>query len=68
MPPWFLKNREKSPPWAAIAIEQELGQGAMGVVYLGIDPKINRQVAIKTLPYQNIEPNLLSSVKERFFS
>ncbi|MFZ3127352.1 MAG: serine/threonine-protein kinase [Rhodoferax sp.] len=30
-------------------IEKELGQGAMGVVYRGRDPKIGRVVAIKTL-------------------
>ena len=30
-------------------IEKELGKGAMGVVYLGRDPKINRVVAIKTM-------------------
>ena len=30
-------------------VEKELGKGAMGVVYLGRDPKINRVVAIKTM-------------------
>jgi serine/threonine-protein kinase len=30
-------------------IEQPIGQGAMATVYLGRDPKINRQVAIKTI-------------------
>jgi len=30
-------------------IERELGKGAMGVVYLGRDPKINRVVAIKAI-------------------
>ena len=62
-----LEKPGEKPTLGRYRIEQELGQGAMGVVYLGIDPKINRQVAIKILPYQNIEPNLLGSVKERFF-
>jgi len=30
-------------------VEKELGKGAMGVVYLGRDPKIGRVVAIKTM-------------------
>jgi len=30
-------------------IERRIGRGAMGMVYLGVDPKINRTVAIKTL-------------------
>lgn len=30
-------------------IERELGRGAMGVVYLARDPKINRQLAIKAI-------------------
>jgi serine/threonine-protein kinase len=46
---------------------EELGHGAMGTVYLGRDPKINRDVALKTLLYEDVEPEELDAVKERFF-
>ena len=59
-------GREK-PTLGRYRIERELGQGAMGTVYLGIDPKINRQVAIKTLEYAKLEPGELKKTKERFF-
>lgn len=49
-------------------VEKELGKGAMGVVYLGRDPKINRVVAIKTLALsQEFEADELDQVKARFF-
>ncbi len=48
-------------------IERELGRGAMGVVYLGHDPKISRRVAIKTLNYKQFNAGQLKSLKERFF-
>ncbi len=49
-------------------IEKELGKGAMGVVYLGKDPKIGRIVAIKTLALaQEFEADELEEVKARFF-
>ena len=48
-------------------IEKELGRGAMGVVYLGKDPKINRRVAIKTLDYSQLSKNEIKTIKSRFF-
>jgi serine/threonine-protein kinase len=56
-----------NPVLGRYEIERELGRGAMGVVYLGRDPKISRRVAIKTLNYAQFEPAQLSAVKNRFF-
>ena len=49
-------------------VEKELGKGAMGVVYLGKDPKIGRVVAIKTMALaQEFAADELEEIKERFF-
>jgi eukaryotic-like serine/threonine-protein kinase len=49
-------------------IERELGKGAMGVVYLGRDPKINRVVAIKAIPLaEEFEEDDLAEARARFF-
>lgn len=49
-------------------IEKELGRGAMGVVYMGKDPKIGRVVAIKTMALSNeFEGAELVNARERFF-
>lgn len=55
------------PTLGRYEIEREIGRGAMGVVYLGKDPKIARTVAIKTLSYQAFDPAELSDLKSRFF-
>lgn len=49
-------------------IERELGKGAMGTVYLGRDPKINRVVAIKAIPLaEEFEEDDLAEARARFF-
>ncbi|AFV00999.1 serine/threonine-protein kinase [Simiduia agarivorans] len=48
-------------------IQRELGRGAMGIVYLGRDPKIARMVAIKTLQYKQFDASQLPELKARFF-
>lgn len=56
------------PTLGRYEIEKELGRGAMGVVYLGRDPKINRMVAIKTMMLEEgSDGESTKSVKERFF-
>ncbi len=58
----------QKPMLGRYQVEKELGKGAMGVVYLGRDPKINRTVAIKTMALsQEFEADELDEVKERFF-
>ncbi|MCK4488061.1 MAG: CHASE2 domain-containing protein, partial [Desulfobacterales bacterium] len=47
---------------------KELGKGAMGAVYLGRDPRINRATAIKTVPFaDDFEPEEAENMKEKFF-
>ncbi len=55
------------PTLGRYEIVSELGQGAMGTVFLGRDPKINREVAIKTLAYSSVDETQLPAIKERFF-
>jgi CHASE2 domain-containing sensor protein/tRNA A-37 threonylcarbamoyl transferase component Bud32 len=63
----ILDGAEK-PMLGRYQVEKELGKGAMGMVYLGRDPKINRVVAIKTMALsQEFEEDELEEVKERFF-
>jgi serine/threonine-protein kinase len=58
----------EKPMLGRYQVERELGKGAMGVVYLGKDPKIGRMVAIKTMALsQEFEPDELAEVKARFF-
>ncbi|MGH8370706.1 MAG: serine/threonine-protein kinase, partial [Gammaproteobacteria bacterium] len=46
----------------------EIGRGAMGVVYLGRDPKIGRTVAIKTMSLaEEFDGQVLEEVSQRFY-
>lgn len=47
-------------------IRSVLGRGAMGVVYLAFDPHIEREVAIKTIRKDLIDPDLAAQFLARF--
>ncbi|MBF0537560.1 MAG: CHASE2 domain-containing protein [Nitrospirae bacterium] len=47
-------------------ILKELGRGAMGIVYQGRDPEINRDVALKTLDYGEVDEEAKEEVEGRF--
>ncbi len=64
---FLVQNGATRPTLGRYEILKELGQGAMGTVYLGRDPSIQRQVAIKTLSYAEIAADELADVKARFF-
>jgi tRNA A-37 threonylcarbamoyl transferase component Bud32 len=47
-------------------ISRTLGRGAMGTVYLARDPRIDRQVVVKTLRDPSATPELSAEVEARF--
>ncbi|UCG77882.1 MAG: CHASE2 domain-containing protein [Nitrospirota bacterium] len=63
----ILEDTVTRPTLGRYEVVEELGRGAMGTVYLGKDPKINRDVAIKTLKFDHSNEEELSDFKERFF-
>ncbi len=64
--PLRIGDGSAKPTFGRYEILREIGRGAMGTVYLARDPKINRDVAIKTLEYSEVEPAELAEVKMRF--
>jgi len=62
-----LKETDTGSTLGRYEVIGELGRGAMGIVYKGQDPKINRIVAIKTLRLSNFDENALDEIKKRFF-
>lgn len=63
----MLDNVETKPTLGRYEVIKELGQGAIGTVYLGKDPKINREVAIKVLRHDEVNEDQLDEVKKRFY-
>ena len=63
----IIDNTEIKPTLGRYEIVKELGRGAMGTVFLGKDPRINREVAVKTLRYEEVDAEQLAEVKKRFF-
>jgi serine/threonine-protein kinase len=64
----MMDSANAKPTLGRYEIVKELGRGAMGVVYLGKDPKINRMMAIKTMMFDDqVDEKTLKELKERFF-
>ena len=47
-------------------IARVLGRGAMGVVYEGLDPRLNRRVAIKVISTSQLAPDMRAEYSSRF--
>ena len=56
------------PTLGRYEIIKQLGKGAMGIVYLGEDPRIHRTTAIKTFQFpEDFDLEDISDYKEKFF-
>jgi len=56
------------PTLGRYEVLKQLGKGAMGIVYLGQDPRINRTTAIKTFRFgDDFDPEDVKEMKEKFF-
>jgi len=66
--PTVIVNGQRPATLGRYKILKELGRGAMGLVFLGKDPTIQRFVAIKTMRLDQIdEEEKLLEIKSRFF-
>ncbi len=57
----------KTQPFGKYTLLKRLGRGGMGIVFEGLDPILNRRVAIKTMiPTPNASPEDAAREEERF--
>jgi len=62
------RQRPARPKLGRYELDREIGRGAMGTVYLGRDPRINRIVAIKAIPLaEEFNERDLAEARARFF-
>jgi serine/threonine-protein kinase len=60
-------EEEGGPTLGRYEIIEEIGRGAMGMVYKAKDPKLNRVTAIKTISFvEDFDPDEIKEVKESF--
>lgn len=65
----LVMDENTRPTLGRYEILKELGKGAMGVVYLGKDPALNREMAIKTIRFNDeYEEDEAEKVKDQFFA
>ncbi|MBW2096872.1 MAG: protein kinase, partial [Deltaproteobacteria bacterium] len=60
----FLRSRKSVGRYQII---EKLGKGTTGLVYKGLDPKLNRLVAIKIIRFSDdFDEDMIEEIKERF--
>ncbi|MFH1092323.1 MAG: serine/threonine-protein kinase, partial [Pseudomonadota bacterium] len=65
----LVMDESTRPTLGRYEILKELGKGAMGVVYMGRDPQIGREMAIKTIRFtEEYEEDEAEKVKDQFFT
>ncbi len=64
----LTSGSDTRPTLGRYEVIKQLGKGAMGIVYLGQDPRINRTTAIKTFHFmKDFEPEEARELKDKFF-
>ncbi|MFH2219991.1 MAG: serine/threonine-protein kinase [Pseudomonadota bacterium] len=65
----FIDDLSDSKTVGRYDIQEKVGQGSMGIVYLGMDPFIKRPVAIKiSRPQSDLQKDEIEKYQKRFFT